>query len=272
MRILFLGDIVGKSGRQIISSRLPQIITDFSIHMTIANAENAAHGFGLSKKIAYNLFDLGIDAITLGNHAFDNQDIYSIIDDPRIIRPHNIGSSAPGKGVNMLESRSGHRVLVANILGSIFMNPTYENPWRSADAIIPKSSPVASGFDAVVVDFHCEATSEKQAMGLYLDGQASIVVGTHTHIPTSDYRVLPSGTAYITDVGMCGSYDSVIGMDKDIALKHMLGIFPKERHTPADNLGTISGIIIETDEKTGLALSIKNIIVGSNLLNSYPKS
>ncbi len=266
MHILFLGDIVGKAGRRALERYLPDVIATYKPDFTVVNGENSAHGFGINQKITQRLFDMGIDCITLGNHAFDNADIYKIIDqDPRIIRPDNISSHAPGQGVTVLESHQGHRVLVANILGRVCMDPRYNNPWNSIDNIVPHSSPMDAGFDAVIVDFHAEATSEKMGMGWYLDGRASLVIGTHTHIPTADTRILPHGTAYQTDAGMCGSYNSIIGMHIQTALHKIQGQYPNERFKPAESGMTISGVWIQTDTTTGLATQIKRIITGDTL-------
>ncbi|MGB1360624.1 MAG: TIGR00282 family metallophosphoesterase [Alphaproteobacteria bacterium] len=266
MKILFLGDIVGKAGRKALENYLPELKQSLNPDFIIVNGENAAHGFGINKSIADSLFDMGVDCITLGNHAFDNSEIYQWIDDEsRIVRPDNISKSAPGKGGQVIESKSGHRVLVCNILGRVFMDPSYDNPWDSIDKLIPDTNPIKSGLDAVVLDFHAEATSEKQGVGWYLDGRASLVVGTHTHIPTGDTRILENGTGYQTDAGMCGSYESIIGMDKDIALKRMMGILPRQRHKPAEDNATLSGVFVETESTTGLAKDIKAIRIGDSL-------
>lgn len=266
MKILFLGDIVGKAGRHAVERFLPDVIAKYTPDFIIANGENAAHGFGITQDIVATLLDSGIDCITLGNHAFDNADIYKWIDtEPRVIRPQNISAHAPGQGATVLESHSGHRVLIANILGRVHMDYTYNNPWGAIDDIVPHSPPVQAGFDAVVVDFHAEATSEKMGMGWHLDGRASVVVGTHTHIPTADTRILPDGTGYQTDAGMCGSYNSIIGMDTQNALNRMQGIFPKHRFKPAEDSYTLCGVMMETDPTTGLTHTIERVIVGACL-------
>ena len=266
MKLLFLGDIVGKAGRRALEKYLPELQDTLQPDFIIANGENSAHGFGINKSITDGLFEMGIDCITLGNHAFDNADIYKWIDDePRVIRPDNISKDAPGLGGNVIESKTGHRVLVCNVLGRVFMNPEYENPWESLDKLITDTNPIDSGLDAVVVDFHGEATSEKQGVGWYLDGRASLVVGTHTHIPTADSRILTNGTAYQTDAGMCGGYDSIIGMNTEIALNRMLGKLPRNRHEPAENGLNLAGVYVETEPKTGLAKTIKPIRIGEIL-------
>lgn len=262
MRILFLGDIVGEVGCRAIYHHLPQILEERRIDFTIVNAENAAKGFGLSKVIARDLFDSGVDAITLGDHAFDNPEIYSFLEEEsRIVRPHNIAINALGHGAAVLSSKRGHRVLVVQILGRVFMQPHFGSPWTSIDNCISKNSPIESGLDALVLDIHAEATSEKQAVGWYLDGYASMVVGTHTHVPTSDTRILPRGTAYQTDAGMCGCYRSIIGMQKENALNRIVGMLPKKRFVPAEHAATLCGIIIETSS-TGLAKTAQSFRIG----------
>ena len=266
MKILFLGDIVGKAGRLAVERYLPDVIAKHTPDFIIANGENAAHGFGINQKIMNDLFDMGVDCITLGNHAFDNTDIYKCIDtEIRIIRPDNISEHAPGQGATVLESTNGHRVLVVNILGRFGMDSRYNNPWVSVDNLVPNCTPMEAGFDGVVVDFHAEATAEKMGMGWHIDGRASLVIGTHTHIPTADTRILQNGTAYQTDAGMCGCYNSIIGMQIQNALNKMQGKYPNERFEPANNTTTISGILVTTNPKTGLANTADRIITGDTL-------
>lgn len=266
MKILFLGDIVGKSGRLAVERYLPDVVAKHAPDFIIANGENAAHGFGINQKIINDLFDMGIDCITLGNHAFDNADIYKCIDmEMHILRPDNISEHAPGRGAMVLESAGGHRVLVVNVLGRVSMDPRYNNPWISVDNLVSDCSPMEAGFDAVVVDFHAEATAEKIGMGWHMDGRASLVIGTHTHIPTADTRILPNGTAYQTDAGMCGCYNSVIGMQTENALNKMQGKYPNEKFQPAEGTTTISGVIVTTTPATGLATTIDRVIMGDTL-------
>ena len=271
MRLLFCGDVVGRPGRTVIAERLPQIINDYDIDFTIVNGENATHGFGLNREHANAIFQAGADVITLGNHAFDQHDILTWIDEtPNVIRPHNIGRSAPGKGCVVAMGRKGHQVLVMNVLGAVHMNPLYGNPFDAVDDMMPPDFPVACGLDAVVLDFHAEITAEKQTMGHYVDGRATLCVGTHTHIPTADTRILTGGTAYQTDAGMCGDYDSSIGMDKGIILQRMTGTLPPPRMEPAKGQATLSAILVDTDDKTGLANAVYSIRVGGDLSASYP--
>ena len=271
MRLLFCGDVMGRSGRTVIAERLPQLIIDLKVDFTMINGENATHGFGLNREHANLIFDAGADVITLGNHAFDQQDIISWIDDdPRVIRPRNIGRNAPGQGSVVATGKNGHQVLVMNVLGVVHMDPFYNDPFDAVDAMVPPNNPVDSGFDGVVLDFHAEITGEKQTMGHYVDGRATLCVGTHTHIPTADARILDGGTAYQTDVGMCGDYNSSIGMDKNIILQRMTGTLPRPRMEPAEGDATLSAVLVDTDPETGLAVAINSVRVGGTLPPSYP--
>ena len=269
MRFLFCGDIVAKSGRQAVTQNVPRLREQLGLDFVVANGENAAHGFGITGKICDELFDAGVDAITGGNHSWDNADILSRADDePRLLRPDNFQAGTPGKGVGVFETASGGRVLVVNILGRLFMD-LYDNPFESLERHIPDTAPAEAGFDAVIVDVHAEATSEKTAVGHILDGRASLVVGTHTHIPTADTRILPGGTGYQTDAGMCGDYDSVIGMDKYASTARFLGSLPKPRMTPAEGEGTLCGVVVDTDPKTGLAARVQALRVGGHLQTAW---
>lgn len=272
MRLLFCGDVVGRPGRAVLTDRLPQLIDEYAVDFTVINGENATHGFGLNKNHGDMLFGAGADVITLGNHAFDQQDILTWIDQsPNVIRPQNIARNAPGKGCVVATGRNGHQVLVMNVLGAVGMNPLYGNPFDGVDSMMPPNAPVACGLDAVVLDFHAEITAEKQTMGHYVDGRVTLCIGTHTHIPTADTRVLPGGTAYQTDAGMCGDYDSSIGMDKGIVLQRMTGTLPPPRMEPAKGQGTLSGVLVDTDPKTGLAKQVVPLRIGGELPTSYPQ-
>ena len=270
MRILYLGDIVGRTGRTAIKEHLPRMIKEFNLDFVIVNGENSAHGFGINRSIADDIFNAGADVITLGDHAFDNKEILNWIDDePNIVRPDNIGEGSRGKGVIMVESKKGHRVLITQVLGTVFMKHAYASPWDCLDKSIGGGTPMDNGMDAIVVDIHAEATSEKQGVGHYLDGRVSLVVGTHTHIPTSDTRILEHGTGYQTDAGMCGCYDSMIGMEKEGALNKLLNIGERKRFEPAKGEATLSGVLVETDPNTGLAKSIEGVRVGGYLQQSH---
>lgn len=269
MKILFLGDVVGRSGRDAITARLAQIKTDWKLDLTIVNGENATSGAGLSEAHAQVLFDAGADIITLGDHAFDQRDMMTAISrHPRIIRPLNFAKTAPGKGSIIFDTPKG-KVQIIQVLGQVFMKRPFDDPFSFADAAL-KTAPLGGAVQATIVDFHAEATSEKMAMGHWLDGRASLVVGTHTHVPTSDTMILPKGTAYQSDAGMCGDYNSVIGMDKEEPLRRFITGMGSGRFQPARQEATLSGIYIETDPKTGLAQVAKPIRIGGRLIEATP--
>lgn len=268
MKILFLGDIVGKSGREAVIDAVPNLRRDLQLDCLIVNGENAAHGFGISPTICDNLLNCGVDIVTGGNHSWDKPDIIEYIkQQPRLLRPINMPEQQPGKGYIIYEI-ADYRILVVNAMGNLFMPANSNDLFAALDRVVPQSSPMEAGFDAVIVDIHAEATSEKNCAGQFLDGRASMVVGTHTHIPTADHRILPNGTAYQSDVGMCGDYHSIIGMSIDTALPRATGAIPFQRLQPAEDAATICGLYIETDIKTGLAQSLHPIRIGANLSNS----
>ncbi|MEO1329491.1 MAG: TIGR00282 family metallophosphoesterase [Pseudomonadota bacterium] len=265
MRILFLGDLVGRPGRDAAIQALPALRAELAIDFAIVNAENAAAGYGLTPKIAEEVFAAGADALTLGNHAFDQREIMAALDaDPRIIRPLN-WPRTPGRGAQVFEVPSGpaqgKKVLVANLLGRIFMTP-HDDPFAAVDKLLA-AHPLGEAVDAAVIDMHAEATSEKMAMGHWCDGRASLVVGTHTHVPTADAQILERGTAFMTDAGMCGVYDSVIGMDKVEPMKRFI-IGLSSRAEPAKGEGTVCGVWIETDAR-GLTKRIEPVRRGPRL-------
>ncbi len=211
MRILFIGDIVGRSGRTIVNERLPGLVADWKLDLVVINGENAAGGFGITEGIYQELLDAGADAITLGNHAWDQREALVFIERaPRLVRPINYPPGTPGRGAAMVEAKNGAHVLVINAMGRIFMDPL-DDPFAAIERELSACA-LKSGADAIIIDMHCEATSEKQSMGYFVDGRASLVVGTHTHVQTADHRILAGGTAFVSDVGMTGDYDSVIGM------------------------------------------------------------
>ncbi|MBR9824328.1 MAG: TIGR00282 family metallophosphoesterase [Alphaproteobacteria bacterium] len=270
MRFAFFGDIVGKTGRKAVEAHLPGLRERLSLDFVVINAENAAAGFGITERIANQLFDMGADALTLGNHAWDQREALSYIErEPRLLRPANypVGST-PGKGANLFESASGHRVLVMNVMGNLFME-TLDDPFAAVERELA-GAPLGEVADAVIVDIHAEATSEKNAMGVFCDGRASLVVGTHTHVPTADARVLPGGTGYQTDAGMCGDYDSVIGMDKEEPLRRFTTRMRTARFEPATGEGTLCGTFVETDPATGLARRVEPIRIGGQLAEQVP--
>src|SRR5207342_578720 len=232
MRILFIGDIVGRSGRTIVIERLPTLISEWKLDLVVVNGENAAGGFGITEVIYNELIDAGADAITLGNHAWDQREALVFIERaPRLIRPLNFPKGTPGRGAALVNAKNGKRALVVNAMGRIFMDPL-DDPFAAVERELA-ACPLKQTADAIIIDIHGEATSEKQAMGHFCDGRASLVVGTHTHVPTADHQILPRGTAFISDVGMTGDYDSVIGMDKDEPLSRFLRKIAGARFEPA---------------------------------------
>ena len=270
MRLLFLGDVVGRAGRDAITERLPGLIADYRFDFIVVNGENASHGRGLTEAHYGELRAAGADVVTLGDHAWDQRDTLSFIArEPHLLRPINFAPGAPGRGANLVEGRNGHRVLVINAQGRVFMDPV-DDPFRAVEAAIA-ACPLGEQADAVIVDFHTEATSEIQAMGFFLDGKASLVVGTHTHIPTSDHRILKGGTALMADAGMCGDFDSIIGVEVDEPLNRFLTGIPGGRFTPAEGEATICGVAIETDAKTGLAQKLSPVRIGGTLSQSLPQ-
>lgn len=271
MRILYFGDVVGKSGRQGLERHLPELKRALKPDFIIVNAENAAHGFGITVSVANELFALGIDCLTLGNHAWDQKEALSFIDlEPRLLRPLNYPrlAQAPGKGANLFELPDGRRILVILLLGRIHMD-ALDDPFSAVDAAL-EAAPLGQVADAVVVDIHAEITSEKMAMGHFCDGRASLVVGSHSHVPTADAQILNGGTAYQTDAGACADYDSVIGMDKAEPLRRFTYRIPSARFTPAEGPATVCGVFVETDDKTGLAMRVEPVRIGGRLASHVP--
>jgi metallophosphoesterase (TIGR00282 family) len=252
MNILFIGDIFGSPGRRIVADHLEDIVETQSIDLAIANAENSAGGFGVTPSIAEELFELGLDVLTTGNHIWDKREVYDYLArEPRLIRPANY-PDAPGKGIHVLRTRTGVPCAVMNLQGRTYM-PTTDCPFRTIDHILESIDPSVK---VRFVDFHAEVTSEKMAMGWYLDGRVSAMIGTHTHVPTADTRVLPGGMAYQTDAGMTGPYDSVIGVEKDAILRRFLTAMPV-RMEPARGTVELHSVIIDVDEQTGRARGIR---------------
>lgn len=269
MRFLFLGDVVGRSGRSVVTERLPRLIERYRLDFVVVNGENAAGGFGITEKICEELLDAGADAITLGNHAFDQKETLVFIErQERLIRPINFPKGTPGRGAALIKARNGADVLVVNAMGRVFM-ADLDCPFRAVDNELTACG-LKQGADAVIIDFHAEATSEKQAMGHFADGRASLVVGTHTHTPTADERVLEGGTAYMTDAGMCGNYDSVLGMDREEPLTRFLTKIPRGRFEPASGPATLSGLAVEIDDNTGLAVRLEAVRIGGALRQNTP--
>jgi len=269
VRLLFLGDVVGRSGRTAVTERLPRLIEDLRADFVVVNGENAAGGFGITESIAQDLFTAGADVLTLGNHAFDQKDALNFLDrEPRVLRPLNYPRATPGRGAYLYTARSGARVLVINAMGRVFMD-ALNDPFELVGAEI-EACPLREGCDAIVVDFHAEATSEKQSFGHFLDSRVSLVVGTHTHVPTADHRVLPGGTGFMTDIGMCGDYDSVIGMEKSEPVSRFVRKISTGRFEPAGGTGTLSGVLAEIDDTTGHARRIAPVRLGPGLDEILP--
>ncbi|HVM84649.1 MAG TPA: TIGR00282 family metallophosphoesterase [Candidatus Binatia bacterium] len=270
MRILFCGDLVGRSGRDVVVERLPALRADLGLDLVVANGENAAGGFGITQKICDELYKAGVDCITTGNHVWDQKETVSFIGgDPRLLRPVNFPAGTPGKGSGVYQTARGKKVLVANLMGRLFMDPL-DDPFQAVEQLL-KAHRMGGNVDAILIDFHGEATSEKMAMGHFLDGKVSLVVGTHTHVPTADHMLLPGGTAYQTDAGMCGDYDSVIGMEKGVPIARFTKKLPTERLSAATGPGTLCGVFVETDDATGLARRIEPVRVGGRLSQVVPK-
>ena len=261
---------MGRAGRVAISDHLPDLRAQWKLDFVVVNGENATNGMGLSGEHAKALFEAGADCVTLGDHAFDQKDMLQVIgSESRILRPINFAKGAPGKGFRVFPAPGGRKVLVAQVLGQVFMKRPFDDPFSAIEPVL-KSHPPGGMVQAAIVDMHCEATSEKMAMGHFCDGRVSLVVGTHTHVPTGDAQILPGGTAYLTDAGMCGDYDSVIGMEKSEPLRRFITGMPKGRFTPALGAATLSGVFVETDDRSGLAKSVSMVRVGGRLQSATP--
>lgn len=270
MKILFLGDVMGRAGRRAITENLTRLRDEWRLDFVVVNGENATSGMGLNAQHAKTLLEAGADCLTLGDHAFDQKDMLQFIEqEPRIIRPLNFSKASPGKGARLFTAKNGRKVLVAQALGQVFMKRPFDDPFSAIDGVL-KTHPLGGLASAIIVDMHCEATSEKMAMGHWCDGRASLVVGTHTHVPTADAMVLKGGTGYLTDAGMCGDYNSVIGMEKTEPLRRFITGMPKERFTPAAGDATLSGVYVETDDRTGKATRIAMVRDGGLLEKSAP--
>lgn len=270
MRLLFCGDVVGRSGRDAISDHLPRLREELSLDFVVVNGENAAHGFGITEKICEGMFEAGADCITGGNHSWDKPEIAPFMDrDRRMLRPINFPDGTPGRGVGEFVTARGAKVKVINVMCRLFME-LLDDPFRAVEAELPVVAPKPGGYGAVIIDVHGEATSEKMAIGHFADGRASLVVGTHTHVPTADANILEKGTGYQTDAGMCGDYNSVIGMEKIGSVQRFRRRFPSPRLTPAEGEGTLCATYLETNEDTGLAAKISPVRVGGRLQEQWP--
>ena len=271
MKLLFLGDIIGRAGRDAVIDRLPRLRADLGLDFVVVNGENAAGGFGITAKICDALFAAGADVITTSNHVWDQRDILRHIDNElRLLRPANYPPGTPGRGSGIFEAGGGRKVFVINLIGRIFMD-ALDDPFAAARAAMAKIS-LGGSVQAAVVDMHGEATSEKTAMGVFLDGQVSVVVGSHSHVPTADVRILPGGTAYQTDTGMCGDYNSIIGMEPREPLRRFTRKIPGGRFSPALGEATVCGLYVETDETTGLARRTAPLRLGGQLAQTVPET
>ena len=268
MRLLFCGDLVGRSGREIVLQQLPELRRRLQLDFVIVNGENAAGGFGITRKICEELYEAGADVVTGGNHSWDQKETLAFIDsEPRLLRPLNFPPGTPGRGAGLFTAGQ-RKVLVINVMGRLFMDPL-DDPFQAVEQTLNRYR-LGATVDAIVVDIHAEATSEKMAMGHALDGRVSLVVGTHTHVPTADAQVLPGGTAYQTDAGMCGDYNSVIGMDKQVPIQRFTRKLPTERMSVAQGPGTLCGVFVETDDRSGLARRVEAVRVGERLQEQLP--
>ena len=269
MRLLFCGDIVGRPGRDVVLAELPGLRERLKLDFVIANGENAASGFGITEKICRQLFEAGVDVISGGNHSWDQREVMAYIaGEPRLLRPQNFPAGTPGRGVGVFETRRGKKVLVINVMGQLFMEDL-DDPFACLTGLLAQYR-LGASVDAAVVDFHAEATSEKMAAGHFVDGRVSLFVGTHTHVPTADSMILPGGTAYQSDAGMCGAYDSVIGMDKKVPIERFVKKVRGERLSVASCEGTLCGVFVETDDASGLARRVSPLRVGGRLAQTLP--
>ncbi len=269
MRILYCGDIVGASGREVVLQRVPMLRTRLRLDCVVVNGENAAHGFGITPRLCDEFYKAGVDVITLGNHAWDQREIIPYINnDIRLLRPLNYPAGTPGRGAAVYDIPGGRKVLVVQVMGRLFME-ALDDPFAVLDALL-NQYPLGRKVQAIIVDVHGEATSEKMALGHFVDGRASLVVGSHTHVPTADAQILPQGTAYQTDAGMCGDYNSVIGLVKEQPLIRFTHKMPTERLHPAEGEGTLCGVYVETDEVEGHARTIQPVRLGGRLQSALP--
>ncbi len=268
MRILFLGDVFGRSGRDAVKEHLPALKEKLSPDVTIVNVDNAASGRGVTQAIAKEIIDYGVDCLTGGDHIWDQREMVCGVENiPEIIRPANMPEGTPGRGF-WSSTLNGQKITVLHLCGTVFMNHSFDNPFDYVDKFLAQHKINKSSH--IFVDFHTEATSEKMALGHYLDGRVSAVIGSHTHIPTADAQIFTKGTAYQTDAGMCGDYNSVIGVNPQAPIHNFTRKVPKEKMSPADGEATVCGTFIETDDNTGLAIKIAPIRIGPRLSEEIP--
>jgi metallophosphoesterase (TIGR00282 family) len=269
VNILFCGDVVGRPGREAVKKHVPALRRQFALDLVVVNAENAAAGRGLTERLCGEFYDAEVDVLTTGNHVWDQREIIPYIDrDPRVLRPANFPKGTPGAGWRV-HSVGGQSALVINLMGRLFMD-ALDDPFARLDDILEEYR-LGEGVAAILVDFHAEASSEKMALGHFADGRVSAVFGTHCHVPTADAQILPGGSAYQTDAGMCGDYDSVIGMQKDPAVRRFVTKMPGERPQPAEGEGTLCGILLATDDLTGRAQAVEPVRIGGRLTAHLPR-
>lgn len=269
MKLLYCGDVVGRAGRRAVCDRMPQLRRHLDLDFVVVNGENAAHGFGISPEICREFYDAGVDVVTTGNHAWDRREIIEYIaHDDRLLRPLNYPEGTPGLGANVYATADDRRVMVLQVMGRLFMDPL-DDPFAAAERAL-RNHRLGSSVDCIIADIHAEATSEKMALGHILDGRVSLVAGTHSHVPTADAHILRGGTAYITDIGMCGDYDSVIGMEKRGAITRFVSKLPSGRLEPAEGEATLCGVYVETDDDSGLARRVAPLRVGGRLSPIWP--
>ncbi|MFN3701300.1 MAG: TIGR00282 family metallophosphoesterase [Alphaproteobacteria bacterium] len=269
MKILFIGDIYGRSGREALAAHLPSLREHLQPDVVIVNGENAAHGRGINETICKSFYELGVDCITTGNHIWDQREVIPYIQQSqRLIRPINFPDGTPGRGYTRLTLDDGRSLLVANAMGRIFMD-AMDDPFKALLTLAAQER-MGQSVHGIFVDFHTETTSEKMALGHYLDGKISAIIGTHTHVPTADAHILKGGTAYMSDAGMTGDYDSVIGADKQVPIQRFTSKMPSDKMRPSNGEGTICGAFVVTNDNTGLALSIEPVIKGPHLKNTIP--
>jgi metallophosphoesterase (TIGR00282 family) len=268
MRLLFIGDVVGRAGRMVLQDELPKLRQAWHLDCVIVNGENAAGGFGINEQIFNDFLASGVDCVTLGNHAFDQREAMNFIShQQQLIRPLNYPRGTPGRGASLIETAAGARILVVNALGRLFMD-AMDDPFALVAEEIA-ACPLGEACDAAIIDFHAETSSEKQAFAHFVDGRVSLVVGSHTHVPTADHQILPQGTGYMTDAGMTGDYDSVIGMEKEEPIRRFTRKVPGGRLEPAAGAATLCGVAVETDS-FGLAVKIAPVRVGGRLSQARP--
>jgi hypothetical protein len=269
MRILFLGDVVGRSGRVAVAETLPKLRERYAADFVVINGENAAGGFGITEAILTELLDAGADVVTTGNHVWDQREALVFIErHDRLLRPINFPQGTPGKGAGLFKAANGADVLVVNAQGRVFMSDL-DDPFRAVEREL-EACGLKSGADAILIDFHAEATSEKEALAHFVDGRATAVIGTHTHVPTADEQVLHGGTAYISDAGMCGDFDSILGMDKEEPISRFLTKIASRRFSPSRGKATVCGVGVEVDDATGLARAIAPVRLGGRLSQTEP--